>query len=556
MNKSNKRYENLIAIILLVFLVGYILIPTLKTLNLSFLEGDSFRLSHYKNFLLLKTNRAFIINTILLGFSTVIVCGLIGTSLAFFIGYFKFPCKNIVSKLLFTPVMVPGVIIVIAFIQLYGESGIITKSIEMIFHLDKIPFKFAGFWGILFVHAYTQYIYFFINVSVAIRHIDYSTIEAAKNLGAKNSKIFFSIIFPVIKPALLGSSIMTFIGGIGSFSAPSLIGGKFRVLTTQILFAKSNNHMDIASVEVILLTMIAFVFLFVCRYYEKKSSFPAQVKSVEIKEIIIENSIVRKLFITCTFLLIFFIILPVITIFILSFVTSGTWLVEIFPKDFSLSNYIKIFTRSNTLKPFINSINMSVMAGLLGVVVAVPCSYLIVKTKSKFKFLIESLVMLPWALPASAIAINLINTFNKTSIFSLNKILVGTYILLPLSYFIGILPLIFRSTNISMYNLNDAYEDASKSLGASWIYTFRKITLPIIMPGIVSGVVLGLIRCVGEYTSSAYLYTVANKPISIAMVNAVFEYEIGLAMAYGVLTIVFILILSFISSVLKNKYKW
>ncbi|MDP0489070.1 MAG: ABC transporter permease subunit, partial [Fusobacterium sp. JB020] len=163
---------------------------------------------------------------------------------------------------------------------------------------------------------------------------------------------------------------------------------------------------------------------------------------------------------------------------------------------------------------------------------------------------------LPWALPASAIAINLINTFNKTSIFSLNKILVGTYILLPLSYFIGILPLIFRSTNISMYNLNDAYEDASKSLGASWIYTFRKITLPIIMPGIVSGVVLGFIRCVGEYTSSAYLYTVANKPISIAMVNAVFEYEIGLAMAYGVLTIVFILILSFISSVLKNKYKW
>lgn len=555
MNRSNKKYENLVGIILLIFLSGYILIPALKTLNLSFLDGNKFTFLHYKNFLAVKTNIIFLMNTILLGFSTVIICGLIGTSLAFFIGYFEFPYKNIASKLLLTPVMVPGLIIVIAFIQLYGESGIITKSIESIFNLDHIPFKFSGFWGILFVHAYTQYIYFFINVSVAIKHIDYSTVEAAKNLGAKNSKIFFSIILPFIKPALIASSIMTFIGGIGSFSAPSLIGDKFRVLTTQILFAKSNNHLELASVQVIFLTIIAFTFLFICRYYEKKNSFPSQIKGVEIKEIVIENPLLKKVFITFTVLLILFILLPVITIFILSFVTSGTWLVEIFPKDFSLCNYIEVFTNSNSLRPFINSLNMSIIAGILGVVIAVPCSYIIVKTKNKFKILIEALVMLPWALPASAIAINLINAFNKTNIFSLNKILVGSYILLPLSYFIGILPLIFRSTNISMYNLNDAYEDASKSLGGSWVYTFRKITLPIIMPGIISGVLLGFIRCIGEYTSSAYLYTVSNKPISIAMVNAIFEYEIGLSMAYGVLTILFILILSFISTDLKNRYK-
>ena len=555
MNKSNKKTENLIGIILVIFLSGYILIPALRTLNLSFLEGNKFTLLHYKNFISVKTNIIFFINTILLGFSTVIVCGVIGTSLAFFISYFEFPYKNIAKKLLLTPIMVPGIIIVIAFIQLYGESGILTKSIENMFNLDSIPFKFTGFWGILFVHAYTQYIYFFINVSIAIKHIDYSTVEAAKNLGAKNSKIFYSIILPFIKPALIASSIMTFIGGIGSFSAPSLIGDKFRVLTTQILFAKSNNHMEIASVQVVLLTIIAFTFLFICRYYEKKSSVPSQIKGVVIKEILIENSLLRGTFIIFTVLLILFILLPVITIFILSFVTSGTWLIEIFPKDFSLCNYTNIFTKSNSLRPFINSINMSILAGVLGVVIAVPCSYIIVKTKSKFKFLIEILVMLPWALPASAIAINLINTFNKTNIFSLNKILVGTYILLPLSYFIGILPLVFRSTNISMYNLNDTYEDASKSLGASWAYTFRKITLPIIMPGIISGVLIGFIRCIGEYTSSAYLYTVSNKPISIAMVNAIFEYEIGLAMAYGVLTILFILILSFISTALMSKYK-
>lgn len=554
MIKFKQKYETLIGFIILILLIGYILIPTLKTLNLSFLKGNNFTISHYREFFSIKTNVTSLTNTILLGFSTVLVCGIIGTSLAFFIGYFEFPYKNIASKLLLTPVMVPGVIIVIAFIQLYGESGIITKSIESVFKLDGIPFKFTGFWGILFVHAYTQYIYFFINISLAIKHIDYSTIEAAKNLGAKKSKIFSSIILPFIKPALIASSIITFITGIGSFSAPSLIGDKFRVLTTQILFAKSNNHMEIASVQVVILTLVAFTFFSICRYYEKQNSFPSQVKGVIIEKVTIENPLLKLIFITLTGLLILFILLPVITIFILSFVTSGTWLIEIFPKDFSLDNYIKIFTKSNSLRPFVNSINMSIIAGFLGVLLAVPCSYIIVKTKSKFNFLIESFSMLPLALPASAIAINLINVFNKPNIFALNKILVGSYILLPISYFIGILPLILRSTNISMYNLNDTYEDASKSLGGSWTYTFRKITIPIIMPGIISGVLLGFIRCIGEYTSSAYLYTVSNKPISIAMVNAVFEYEIGLAMAYGVLTILFILILSFISNILTNKY--
>lgn len=75
-----------------------------------------------------------------------IVCGVIGTFLAFMVTYFKFPFKSIVSKLLLTPIMVPGVIIVLAFIQLYGESGIITESLEIIFKLADEPYAFTGFW--------------------------------------------------------------------------------------------------------------------------------------------------------------------------------------------------------------------------------------------------------------------------------------------------------------------------------------------------------------------------------------------------------------------------
>lgn len=537
---------------LLWILIGYILLPALRTISISLLGEEGLTLLHYREFFMVEANVTALKNTLVLGVSTVLACGILGTLLAFLISYFNFPFKNVVSKLLLTPIMVPGIIIVIAFIQLYGESGFMTKTIEILFELEKIPFRFTGFWGILFVHEYTQYVYFFMNVSVAIKHIDYSAIEAAKNLGAGKIKIFTTIILPFIKPALIASSIITFITGIGSFSAPSLIGDRFKVLTTQMLFAKSNNHMEIASVQVVLLTIAALGFLLLCRYYEKKSTFQSSIKGTPMGVREIENPIIKGAFIIFSSILIIFILLPVFTIVILSFVTPGTWLVDIFPKEFSVDNYMRIFTKSRSMAPFINSINMSIIAAGIGVTVAIPCSYIIVKSKSRFRGIIEILAMLPWAIPASSIALNLINAFNKPNIFAFNNALVGKYVIIPIAYFIGILPLLLRSINISMYNLNDTYEEASKSLGASWFYTFRKITLPIIMPGILSGIVLGFIRCIGEYTSSAYLYTISNKPISIAMVNGVFEYEIGLAMAYGVLVIVVTVILTMLMNYLKK----
>lgn len=547
-NKTN-ILKGIVIIGVLWVLLGYILIPTIRTLLLSITGEEGFTLNYYKEFFSIKPNIIAVKNTLILGVMSVLACGIVGTFLAFVVTYFKFPFKNIISKLLLTPIMVPGIIIVLAFIQLYGESGIITKSIEIILNLSQAPFRFTGFWGILFVHAYTQYVYFFMNVSVAIKHIDYSSIEAAKNLGANKFTIFKTIIFPFIKPALIASSLITFISSIGSFSAPSLIGDTYKVITTQMIFAKSNNRMDIASVQVVILTIMAITFLLLCRYYEKKSAIQGVVKGTPMKEIEIQKGLTKTIFISISIIIIGFILLPIITIFILSFVTPGTWLIEIFPKDFSLNNYISIFTKSRAMKPFLNSINMSILAATMGIMISIPCSYIIVKTKNRFKVIIEILAMLPLAIPASAIAVNLINAFNSPNIFAFNNSLVGKYIILPIAYFIGILPLILRSTNISMYNLNPAFEEASKSLGGGFWYTLRKITIPIIRPGIISGALLGFVRCVGEYTSSAYLYSIHNRPVSIAMVSGVFEYQIGLAMAYGVLVM---LITTIITLVIQN----
>lgn len=551
-NYKSKIIKIVITGFLLWILIGFILYPVLKTFQVSLLDTDGWSINNYTNFFKTESYVTALKNSIILAVLTVIICGIIGTLLAFFVHFFDLPFKKIIDKLLLLPIVLPGLIIVFAFVQLYGESGLVTKTIQTILKLEDIPYQLSGLKGILFIHAYTQYIYFYINVSIAIKHIDRYTVEAAKNLGASRWKIFTSIILPFIKPALIASSIITFMTGIGSFSAPSIIGGSYKVMTTQILLSKANNYMDIAATQVIVLTIVSLLYLGFFRYYENKNKFESSVKGVGIMPLKIGNPLLKTIMIVLSFSLILFILLPIITIFILSFVKPGTWMIDIYPREFSLENYIKIFTKSRSLAPFKNSIIMACITTLFCLFTAVPASYIIVKTKSRLKIIIELLIMLPWAIPSSAIAINMINTFNHPTVFTGNKILVGEYILLPIAYFASLIPLMFRTTTISLQNLNDTYIEASKSLRASQLQTFRKVVLPIINPGIMGGSMLIVIRSIGEYTISAFLYTVSNKPISIAMVNGIFEYEIGLSMAYGALVVVFALASSiFISKIPK-----
>jgi iron(III) transport system permease protein len=525
------------SIVLLWFLVGYILYPALTTLSVSLRVQGRLGIAHYAAVLLSESGGTIIANSVMMGLWTVVVCGLIGTALAFLVHYFEFPWRALVDKLLLLPLALPGIIVVFAFVQLYGESGLVTKGLEWLLGLEQAPYDFSGLPGILFVHAYTQYVYVYLGVSIAIRHLDRSLIESARNLGAGGRTIFVTIIVPCITPALIASAIITFMTGIGSFTAPSIIGGRFKVLTTQILLAKANNYMGLAAAQVVILTGISLGVFLLFRWYEKRTGFAPSVRATPFRPVRIERAWLRGLMHLFAGALVASILLPVGTIVILSFVESGSWMVSVYPQAFSLENYLAIFTKSRTFDPFLNSILMSLLAAGLCLIVAVPAAYLIIKARWRISPIIEVLVMLPWAMPATAIAINLINAASTPSIFTFDTVLLGSFVLLPLAYFIRALPLVVRTATLAFQHLNDAYIDASRGLGASRSQTFGRVIRPILSPWLLAGFLLAFVRSIGEYNLSAFLYTAGNRPVSIAMVNAIFEYDIGLAMAYGTLLI-------------------
>ena len=165
------------------------------------------------------------------------------------------------------------------------------------------------------------------------------------------------------------------------------------------------------------------------------------------------------------------------------------------------------------------------------------------------------LLMLPASLPASLLAINLINAFAQENVFAFNVPLIGSYIILPIAYTIMALPMLLSSNEVAIGSLHSNLEEASKSMGAGPLRTFTNVILPNTMPGILAGGVLMFIRMMGEYTMSALLYGVHNRPISISIVTNMQEYEVGISLAYGVLVILVCYVaLALIFKLDKNRF--
>ena len=516
--------------------LGYVAFPFFYTLRSATFVDGSFTLDVFGEFFANPNHVQVAVNSAVLGLGTVLMCGILGTMLALYMTFLAGKRKMILHILLLSPMMIPGVITVIAFIQLYGESGLFTKALQMLLNLPSAPYSFKGFGAILFVIAYTQYVYFYLNVYVALKYLDYAQVEAARSLGASWGRVFKDVIFPVIKPAVLLSTILTFTSGVSSFSGPNLIGG-YKVLSTQIVLSKVNNHLEMASVQAVVMFAISIAVMLLVRWYGRRTrSVQADRTATKVVPLRAHPALLlaTRIVVAVQILLI---LLPIAAIVYLSFMTTGSIMQEIFPHSFTLENYQTIFAKPRVLQPLLNSLEMATLAVAAGLLITVPSAYALVRRPSKAGAVVRFLLMLPAALPASLIAINLINAFATENVFAFNVPLIGSFVILPIAYTIMALPMLLSSNEVAIGSLHRSLEEASKSLGAGPLRTFLHVIVPNTMPGILAGGVLMFIRMIGEYTMSALLYGIHNRPISISIVTNMQEYETGISLAYGVLVI-------------------
>jgi iron(III) transport system permease protein len=517
---------------LLLWLVGYPLLITLIEALRSPLGG--FSLETFSTFAQRGEEWLALWRSLWLSVASVVAAAALGIPLAFLFARWDFRGRRLLTALLTLPVSLPPLVGVLAFLFLYGESGLITRLVGGLLGTSEAPWRLQGWPAILLVHAYSMYVYFFLFARAALLATDPSQREAAASLGAGRWRILREVTLPALRPALLGAGLLTFLTSMASFSAPYLFGGSFRVMTTQIVASKLNGNLRLAMVESVALAAVAFFALVVSRRWGG-GSVVAVSHGVAAYTAPPLTGFGRWVVPALAWGFALILLLPHAVLILLSLVPTATWTVEFLPPVLDLSNYRAFFTDARRIAPVISSAWMATLASAAALVLGFLAANLGRQQRGRWRGVLEGMVVLPWAIPGTVFAVALAVTFSVDQPWAGRFLLIGTTWILPLAYLLRTLPLTGRAAIAGLSQLDPAQEEAASALGAGRWRSLWRVTLPQVRPALAAGLALAFITSLGDFVTSIILYTYENRPIAIEIYSNLRLQEIGLASVYGVL---------------------
>lgn len=466
-------------------------------------------------------------NTAFISVLSVVCAGCVGTSLALVLTRFAFPGRRLVAALTYLPFTLPPLVGVVSFYYLIGRDGFLPRCFEHAFGWKHAALE--GPAAILLIHTYSFFVFFYAMVSAALESMDMSVIEAARTLGASRWRVFTRVTLPLLHPALVGAALLTFMSSGASFSAPLIFGNDYPMLSVRIY--EEQNAQNPAAAQTLTVVLAAVSLLGVLVFRSSRHTRSGASKGTRRP---IRSTAGRWAVALCAVMGLLVLLAPHITILWLSFVDHRKWYTEIFPTMWTFDNYKSIFGNPAAFRPIRNSVWMSALAAFATLLIALPAAYLIARRRNGGRW-VNALVMVPWALPGTVIAINLIVAFNDRWLP-----LVGTVWLIPLAYFVRNVPLMTRFCASAIEPFDATLIEAGRSLGASPSYCFVRIVLPLIAPAVGAGLALVFATSLGEFVASVLLWIPANIPIAVQINGEWRGSGIGAAFAYSVLLMVLV----------------
>jgi len=533
--------SSFIILLLAIALWGYVVGPLGATFQQS-LTGNGGGLTEYTRFFDFRhgAQGESMLGSLIISALSVITSGLTGVFLAVLLKRWDFPLRKVCEVLVLVPIALPPLMGVQAFVLLYGIGGTFPQLLGNLFHTSKTAFAVDGISGVLLVHTLTMYPYFYLTVAAALEQSDDSLEEAAYSLGASKFQTWTRVLLPMLTPALVAGALLTFMSSMSSYTAPLLFHVD-KVMTQQIVIAKLNGQLGLASVVSVMLALISVAFLIVLRTYEKGAGYTTLSKGGARRRQRISSWLWKTALIIVASISSVFLVLPIAMIFLLAFSVNGSWRTSPLPSQYTFQNFIDLFTNPSSWAAVVNSLQMSAIAVAGAILLGLASAYVIARMRFRGKSVMDIAVMLPWALPGTVVAINLITAFANPSIFALGRVMVGTFAIVPLAYFVRFSPLVFRSTSASLAQIDVGIEEAARSLGANWWYAFRRVVLPLLYRGIAGGALLAFVDGVGEFVATILLYTPQYRPLSIAINDQLYYANYGTAASFGVIQVLLVL---------------
>ena len=475
----------------------------------------------------------YVWNSLKLALCLVITVNVVGISIVLLTEYFDIKGAKILRLGYMTTLIYSGVALVTGYMFLYASDGIITTQLKDAFPNINVNW-FTGFNAVLFTMTFACTSNHALFLRNAIRGIDYNTVEAARNMGAKPFKVLWKVVFPTLLPTLFSLTVMTFITGLCAMSAPTLLG--YDSINPEIVRLAGSSVADEAFPQAraallsIILACFTILLLTVLSSYERKGHYLSVSKTkAKLQKQKITNPVANVLAHIYAYVLFIIYMTPVVMIVIFSFQTfSAVRMRKLDLSQWTLVNYFGkqdysyltsrgtykiregsisgVFSNEATLGGIQMSFVMSVIAAALAcVIVVVACNYIFKHKKTGT--ILEYALLFPWLLPTILICYSYRTFFNSSDVwyvFGQNLYYADRVrILIVIAYTVVKLPFSLRMIKASFYAIDEELEDAARNLGSGPVRTFLKVKLPIILPSVLAVFALNFNALFTEYDMSA-----------------------------------------------------
>lgn len=514
--------------ILALFLV-FVVYPIALILYKSILmEDGTISFSYFAKFFSKKFYWSTLVNSFKVTIASTLVSATLGLIMAYVLRSINIKGSKYLNILIVISYLSPPFIGAYAWVQLLGRNGVFTRILNTLFHT-----KFAGiygFSGIVLVFSLQSFPLVYMYVSGALKNLDNSLNEAAESLGCSVVQRVWRVIVPLVTPTLLASSLLVFMRVFSDFGTPMLIGEGYKtfpvLLYSQFMGEVSTDDHYAAALCVIVIA-ITLILFFLQKYIGNKLTYSmSALKPMEPQNATGARNILAHVLV---YLVTLVAVLPQLTVISTSFMeTRGAS----YTGQFTLQNYKNILMPKN-ISIITNTYLFGLAAIVLVVILGVLISYLTVRKKSFLTSILDTLTMFPYIIPGSVLGISFLYAFNRSPL-----LLSGTAIIIIISLCIRRMPYTIRSSTAIIGQISPSIEEAAISLGATEKKSFIKVTVPMMMVGVLSGAIMSWITLISELSSSIILYTSRTQTLTVAIYTEVIRSNFGNAAAYStVLTI-------------------
>ena len=507
--------------VLLVALVG---VPLIRVLIGMFWVDGSFTLDPVRKTLAVPDLGSLVLNTIIVVVASSALAFVIGAVLAWVNERTDARMGLLTESLPLLPFLLPPVAGAVGWTMLLSpNAGLLNSWIRdalglIGINLESGPFDIYSWYGLIWVYAVYAVPFVFLNVSAGLRSLDGSLEEASKLSGAGRLRTLRKVTLPAVAPSLGAGLLLTLWSGFGIFSIPSIIGGPagIDVLSVRIVRLLTFTYppeTDVAvGLSLIVVVMVGAVYM--VQYRVLRSGKFAAISGKGVKAAVTKLGAwkwpVRAMILLYVLMSV---VLPMAALVLVSL--NGYWTPDIDWGALSLDSWRQSVTGDRTtMRALQNSLFLGVVGAFIGIMAAALVAIYVARARGIIPRVIDGGIKLPAAISNMVIAVGILLLLAGPP-FRLS----GTLTILLLGYLALYLPQASVAADAAVSGVGKELTEASAISGANTMRTFRRVYLPLIMPGLVAGWALLFIRMVGDLTASAILAGTGNTVVGFRILE-------------------------------------